>query len=977
MANRPHSFINGRRSTTWLVVLVGLWFGSTVHAQVPVNSDAAVSISYTGLVLNRRTQTLDTVATLRNVSGSALRGPISLVLTKTSPAELTLTNRTATTLVGQPVIAIGDATVVLASAASTSVTLKFRPLAGNRAFTFRASVLAAPDTLGPPTEIGSIVPDGGPSGSLVQIFGRHFSPTSTATFGGIPARTFFLTPTSLVAIVPFAPGSALASLAEATVGIRVDGGSSVPFRIAALPANTGPSGEMLSETLTNITADFIAGETDQRQALAAASSETTDPTIRLYINALANLITPLQALATTAFPQLISALDSNALALLDRTILATRTANPQTVTALGSAGLLDGDRWLQDRYALVKSQKAAWSISTALTFLCGEIAVESPAHGAVCQLAAAAANVISTIQNFQLGQYGLVVGVNITASRAIAANGDLLVETYPTRPAVLNAKIRTQRQLNAEDWVITAIQLPLSLIGLNELDPTLLTTAAKKTVGELSQFLDILNVVNLSGLPKTEPIIDRLLTFTHLTERFQLSNPFGCVPIVANDGTANLKAPLPQPVSCHYGIEAPMTILTEWSEAAPVTLFTPALETDIKSIDFVAYEGSTSATGRTVTIQAFAEPGVPADPDVTWIAGQPTPGTLGSGRVELSRISGTLREGVVAVSVNTLFLPPGEYDAMLQIDASDLNQSPQQIPVHVKVKAVHVVIGPPTAAANVGDSVVFTAELQDDLGTPVAGAQFEWIAGDSSIATVDVNGIATGVADGQTTITARDTVSGASAAAQLTVRALSVVITPTSPVLNIGDDVALIAELQDANGTPVSGTNFRWSTSDESIVSVDQHGNVSGIADGVATITATETVSGEKATVNVSVGGLHVEGDNVVRASGSWRITIESQEDQFDLVLHTTTGASRASFDEDEFYPPFAIEDDDPLGWTFSVYDNDDAEGTAPSGFIDVERIDPATYRVRIEIHHGIPTRPFDDAVLLFERVPKPPIGAP
>jgi hypothetical protein len=100
---------------------------------------------------------------------------------------------------------------------------------------------------------------------------------------------------------------------------------------------------VLSDTLAKITADFIGGETDQRQALATGASETTDAATLQYISDLSNLITPLQSLATTTFPQLLTALDSNALTVLDSAILATQTTSAPTVAALASQSVVDGD----------------------------------------------------------------------------------------------------------------------------------------------------------------------------------------------------------------------------------------------------------------------------------------------------------------------------------------------------------------------------------------------------------------------------------------------------------------------------------------------------------------------------------------------------------------------------------------------------------------------------------------------------------
>jgi hypothetical protein len=184
----------------------------------------------------------------------------------------------------------------------------------------------------------------------------------------------------------------------------------------------------------------------------------------------------------------------------------------------------------------------------------------------------------------------------------------------------------------------------------------------------------------------------------------------------------------------------------------------------------VTFEGADAAFAGTVLIQALAEVGVPADPDLGWIAGAPVPGTLGLGRIQVSPSVGTLRNGSVSVSIDTIALPAGDYDGSLQIDAPDLNDSSQTIPVHVTVKPVHVVIRPDTATLNVGDAVVLTAEPQDESGTPIPGATFQWSSADPSVAAVDAAGIVTAVASGNTGITATDSLFGKRATVTVSVK---------------------------------------------------------------------------------------------------------------------------------------------------------------------------------------------------------------
>ena len=91
---------------------------------------------------------------------------------------------------------------------------------------------------------------------------------------------------------------------------------------------------------------------------------------------------------------------------------------------------------------------------------------------------------------------------------------------------------------------------------------------------------------------------------------------------------------------------------------------------------------------------------------------------------------------------------------------------------------------------------------------------------------------------------------------------------------------------------------------------------------------------------------LQIEGQNRIRLFGSWRITVEAQSDDFDLLVRTAAGESFMSFDEDDFDDglilPFTIGDDAPSGWTIDVFDDNDEDG-APPGFIEAMMIDEKT----------------------------------
>lgn len=144
-----------------------------------------------------------------------------------------------------------------------------------------------------------------------------------------------------------------------------------------------------------------------------------------------------------------------------------------------------------------------------------------------------------------------------------------------------------------------------------------------------------------------------------------------------------------------------------------------------------------------------------------------------------------------------------------------------------------------TADVNVGESVTVEATVSDD--TTVV-----WTSSDESIATV-VDGVVTGVAVGEATITA--TAGEASASCVVTVKAApvnSIDVTADAKELYTGETTQATAT---RDGKAVSVT---WKSSDEKIATVDEKGVITAVGKGTVTITATPE-DGSPASVVIKV----------------------------------------------------------------------------------------------------------------------------
>ncbi|HKP76018.1 MAG TPA: Ig-like domain-containing protein [Longimicrobiaceae bacterium] len=87
-------------------------------------------------------------------------------------------------------------------------------------------------------------------------------------------------------------------------------------------------------------------------------------------------------------------------------------------------------------------------------------------------------------------------------------------------------------------------------------------------------------------------------------------------------------------------------------------------------------------------------------------------------------------------------------------------------------------------------------------------------------------------------------------------------VTPNSKSLFAGSSQALTATVRSAVGNPIAGQTVTWGTGDGSVATVDGSGNVSGVAPGTVTITATSGARSGTASIsvcpNLAVGAVYV-----------------------------------------------------------------------------------------------------------------------
>jgi len=198
-------------------------------------------------------------------------------------------------------------------------------------------------------------------------------------------------------------------------------------------------------------------------------------------------------------------------------------------------------------------------------------------------------------------------------------------------------------------------------------------------------------------------------------------------------------------------------------------------------------------------------------------------------------------DNVATVSENGLVTAVGNGQADITVRAIDGGFTASIKVTVVDVKTKSIALDHELIRLRAGENTVVGATV---LPTDATNPTVEWISSDTSVFTVD-NGVITAIADGSATLTVRALDGGAEAS-------IDVVIADTIPVESVAIDqgeVSLTAGLTATLAAviqPSSADNkeVTWSSSDESVATVDQNGLVIAKSKGQVTITVTATDGG-------------------------------------------------------------------------------------------------------------------------------------
>ncbi|WP_396637176.1 Ig-like domain-containing protein [Maribacter sp. R77961] len=227
--------------------------------------------------------------------------------------------------------------------------------------------------------------------------------------------------------------------------------------------------------------------------------------------------------------------------------------------------------------------------------------------------------------------------------------------------------------------------------------------------------------------------------------------------------------------------------------------------------------------GENITIDASVQPEDADDTLVNWSSSDENIANVNS--------DGTITaiaEGIATITATT---NDGDFTANVAVTVT----SPD-IPV------TGININPEAANLIIGETINLSANVIPQNAT---NTQITWSSSDNTIATVDANGVVLAQAPGVATISAITADGAFEDTSNITVEPNSIGVTgvtlnESSATLEIGQSIVLTATINPEDATDQT---VQWSSSDETIATVDGNGEVIAVSEGTATITVT-TVDG-------------------------------------------------------------------------------------------------------------------------------------
>ena len=206
---------------------------------------------------------------------------------------------------------------------------------------------------------------------------------------------------------------------------------------------------------------------------------------------------------------------------------------------------------------------------------------------------------------------------------------------------------------------------------------------------------------------------------------------------------------------------------------------------------------------------------------------------------------------VATVSTTGLVIAHQNGSAIIRATSSGVSG---QAAVTVDIPVATTVTITPSSAnlSAVGQTVQLAAIVRDQRDRILPSAALTWSSSEDLVATVDSHGLVTAVGPGSAEITARSGEVSGLMTVSVMQQVHTITLTPSTASMVVGDTLRISAVATDVNGIVVSGAAFTWTSSDESVASVDANGLITAYRAGAFIVSATS--SGVRGLAAVTVG---------------------------------------------------------------------------------------------------------------------------
>lgn len=245
-----------------------------------------------------------------------------------------------------------------------------------------------------------------------------------------------------------------------------------------------------------------------------------------------------------------------------------------------------------------------------------------------------------------------------------------------------------------------------------------------------------------------------------------------------------------------------------------------------------------TAAGQTVQLSAsvFDQNGSPLSAPVSWESSD---------------------AGVVTVSTTGLVTAKADGVSTITARAGAASAS---VRVIVSLTVVRIAIMPGSSAMDaLGQTVQLTATAFDENGNPVADAPVIWSSSDSSVVTVDTDGLVAAVMNGRADIIATSGRARSNIVVTVSQVPARATLTPETAILtDVDETVQLTFSVLDRNGFAVPGIDFTWSSSDPEVAGVESMGRVTARLNGTTQITVVSDELSGSASIEVRITSPHL-----------------------------------------------------------------------------------------------------------------------